>query len=118
MFCSDLKPDNVVVGLAARDAGKLFIVDFGFAEAFKTRGVHVERRSSGQLIGTRQSLALCTPTPSMHPCSLAARSLYLLLSPLSQKCSCLEQHLKVSSLLEGSKSLALHSDPLVEGVTN
>ncbi|KAL7415689.1 kinase-like domain-containing protein [Mrakia frigida] len=53
----DLKPDNVVIGLAARDVGKLFIVDFGFAEAFKNGGVHIRPREGGALIGTQMFMS-------------------------------------------------------------
>lgn len=73
--------DNVVIGLAARDVGKLFIVDFGFAEAFKNGGVHIRPREGGALIGTRE---LRVPPRRVE----VSRAHHLF--PSQQRCSCPE----------------------------
>jgi hypothetical protein len=76
--------ENILFGLAIGDKGKLFLVDFGLAQPFKTGGgFHIDQTRDGRLVGTRELNQLCCdPSRSDQPdaigiLALASTEMYM-----------------------------------------
>lgn len=52
----DLKPDNMMLGLA--DANKVYLADFGLAKKWRVRGVHIPYSETRSLVGTPRYVSL------------------------------------------------------------